>query len=63
MQNLKFHVSTSLFDDKVSHVKKGNEDEVLIRECKTLILYFNLNDEINSYYNFVVHLAMQSLLF
>ena len=49
----KISCSTLLFDDEVSHVKMENEDEVSMEESKTLILSSNLNDEINSYCNFV----------
>ena len=49
----KIPCSSSLFDDEVPHVKNENEDEVSIEECKTLFLSSNLDDEINSYCNFV----------
>ena len=49
----KIPCSTFLFDDEVSYVKKENEDEFSMEECKILILSSNLNNKINYYCNFV----------
>ena len=40
-----------MFDDEISHVRKI-EDEVVMKESKTLILSSMLNDEPNSYCNY-----------